>query len=119
MVASSQLEWIDARWHLDGKPIHAGCGMEVRWPDGTWQHVRIESGNHGHRLLACFDYHGLGMCVRVDDSCECELRWPTGAVAGFAEQAEARLNAFGNAQPRTRTLRGCCRFRPKSTRLGA
>lgn len=67
------LTWIDDRWHLDGCGIHAGCLMEVRWPDGTWQVVRIESGDAGRKLFACFDYHGLALSIRVND---CELRWP-------------------------------------------
>jgi hypothetical protein len=37
------LKWIDDRWHCDGRPIHAGDGMEMQFPDGTWLHVRIES----------------------------------------------------------------------------
>jgi hypothetical protein len=74
---SAAIEWIEDRWHLGGRPIHAGCGMEVCWPDGTWQHVRIESGDAGRKLFACFDYHGLGLSIRVDDS-DCQLRWPRG-----------------------------------------
>jgi hypothetical protein len=74
MVATSQLEWIDDRWHLDGRGIHAGCNMEVQWPDRTWEVVRIESADCGRRLYAHFDYHGQGLCVRVDDG-DYTLRW--------------------------------------------
>jgi hypothetical protein len=70
----NNLQWIDDRWHLDGRPIHAGCGMEVQWPDGTRQHVRIESQDHGRRLYAHFDYHGVGLGIRVDHG-DYPLRW--------------------------------------------
>ena len=81
-MVATDLEWIDSRWHLDGRPIQAGCGMEVQWPDGTWQHVRIESMNGGQRLNAHFDYHGLGLRVRVvqlgaSNDEGLPLRWPT------------------------------------------
>lgn len=68
------LEWIDDRWHLKGRPIHAGCGMDVRWPDGTWERVRIESAAAGRKLFACFAYHGLDLSIRVDDA-DCQFRW--------------------------------------------
>lgn len=68
-----KLKWIDGRWNLDGRPIHAGTPMDVCWPDGTWQQVRIESADAGRKLLACFDYHGLDLSIRVDDQ---HLRWP-------------------------------------------
>jgi hypothetical protein len=75
---SGVLEWIDGRWHCDGDGIHAGVGMEVRWPDGTWQRVRIESGDSGRKLFANFDYHGMTLAVRVDPEANDprELRWP-------------------------------------------
>jgi len=78
------MEWIDDRWHCNGKPIHAGTGMEVQWPDGTWQRVRIESARSGRVLLACFDYHGLGLSIRVvgnDDGSDMPLRWPLRSTA--------------------------------------
>ncbi len=73
-----QLEWINDRWHLDGRPIHAGCGIEVRWPDGTWQPVRVESQDSGRRIYAHFDYHGFEMAVRLDGYNDgvLKLRWP-------------------------------------------
>lgn len=72
------LEWIDGRWHLDGDGIHAGVGMMVKWPDGAWERVRIESGDAGRKLFANFDYHGLTLCVRVDPEAysPLEMRWP-------------------------------------------
>jgi len=71
------LEWIDNRWHLDGRGIHAGESLEVQWPDRTWQRVRIESAEAGRKLFAHFDYHGLGLCVRVDPEAyePLQLRW--------------------------------------------
>lgn len=71
------LQWIDDRWHLNDRPIHAGCGMEVQWPDGTWQAVRIESEDCGRKLFAHFKYHGLDLCVRVAAPADAgrPLRW--------------------------------------------
>jgi len=71
--------WIDDRWHLDGKPVHAGTGLEICWPDGTWERVRVESAAAGHKLYAHFEYHGLELCVRVDangQDATHNLRWP-------------------------------------------
>lgn len=67
------LNLIEDRWHLNGCAIHAGCLMDVHWPDGTWQAVRVESGDAGRKLFACFDYHGLELSIRVNDL---DLRWP-------------------------------------------
>lgn len=77
-TSTGQLEWIDGRWHLDGRAIHAGNCLEVRWPDGTWEAVRIESGDCGRKLFANFDYHGLGLSVRIAMTSErdVDLRWP-------------------------------------------
>lgn len=76
----SRLYWEDDRWHLDGKPIHAGAGVEICWPDGTWQAVRIESGNAGRKLFAHFEHHGEEMavpvCDRNQDRIEHTIRWP-------------------------------------------
>ena len=70
------LDWIDDRWHLDGQPVHAGAAMDVCWPDGTWETVRVESADRGHKLLATFDYHGLALCVRIWPDPDIEFRWP-------------------------------------------
>jgi hypothetical protein len=70
------LDWIDGRWHLDGKGIHAGDMMEIRWPDGTWEVVRIESADRGHLLSAHFEYHGLCLRVTAWPDTRFELRWP-------------------------------------------
>lgn len=59
------LTWDDGRWHLRGQGIHAGAVMEVRWPDGKWEKVRIESADAGRRLYAHFKYHGVDLCVLV------------------------------------------------------
>lgn len=58
-------EWTDDRWHLDGKPVHAGEVMEIRWPDGTWECVRIESTDSGRKLFAYFDHHGEQLRIPV------------------------------------------------------
>lgn len=73
----SDLTWTNNRWHLRGDGIHAGTTMEVQWPDGTWQTVRIESADGGRKLFAHFDYHGLGLSVRVDPEAynPLPLRW--------------------------------------------
>lgn len=72
------LAWIDGRWHLDGEGIHAGECVEVKWPDGTWERVRIESADSGRKLFAHFDYHGLTVAVRVDPEAynPLPMRWP-------------------------------------------
>jgi hypothetical protein len=76
MTATAQLEWIDDRWHLDGRGIHAGSFLEIRWPDGTWEAVRIESADRGRTLFAHFVHHGQRCCVRVvPDGCDHPLRW--------------------------------------------
>lgn len=71
------LSWTNDRWHLNGRGIHAGDCLEIRWPDGTWGAVRIESSDRGRTLFAHFDYHGMPLCIRVDDSVS--LRWPQSA----------------------------------------
>jgi hypothetical protein len=68
------LSWIEDRWHLDDRPIHAGNVVEMRFPDGTWDAVRLESSDSGRRLFACFRYRGIDLSVRVDQG-DYELRW--------------------------------------------
>jgi hypothetical protein len=72
---SEWLEWIDGRWHVEGRGIHAGDHMEIRWPDGFWEAVRIETTNQGTVLGAYFEHHGELCCVRIDDKHH-RLRWP-------------------------------------------
>lgn len=69
------LEWIDYRWHVDGQAIHAGNVMEIRWPDGVWEAVRIESRDSGATLVAYFEHHGEQCAIRIDDRHH-RLRWP-------------------------------------------
>lgn len=72
------LEWVDDRWHLNGKAIHAGAGIEVQWPDGAWEVVRVESGDRGRKLYAMgISYHGVYLSIRIDDG-SYRLRWPQG-----------------------------------------
>lgn len=49
----ADLRWIDNRWHCQGRPIHAGCRMELKMDDGSWTPVRIESQNNGTKLIVC------------------------------------------------------------------
>jgi hypothetical protein len=67
-------EWIEGRWHLDGRPIHAGSQMEMVFPDGTWQRIRIESENSGKVLLAYVFYHGEPFKTKIGFTRK--LRWP-------------------------------------------
>lgn len=73
----TQWDWIDGRWYFDGKPIHAGSGMEIQWADGFWMPVRIESADSGRKLFAHFRYHGEDLSVRVRDfdNVQREVRW--------------------------------------------
>ena len=71
----SELQWSVDRWHLYGKGIHAGDGMEMRFPDGEWVEGRIESQECGRRLLFYFVHHGMTLRVTVDTEDDL-LRWP-------------------------------------------
>lgn len=81
MKAPVYLAWKDGRWHLDGRPIYAGNFMEICWPDGTWELVRIESGDGGHSLRAYFQHHGQTAShpVANRDAVLARLRWPSGS----------------------------------------
>jgi hypothetical protein len=74
------LAWIDNRWHLEGKPIHAGAGVEIRWPDRTWESGRIESSHVGRKLWFHFDHRGENLVVLVcdldRDLIQQTIRWP-------------------------------------------
>lgn len=101
----AQCEWIDDRWHLDGRPIHAGSQMEMVFPDGTWQPVRIESEDAGRVLFAFVFHHKQPLGVKIGFTRK--LRWPeepTGRPRVSPELAEAmRLLAkiVANASPCT------------------
>lgn len=69
------LEWIGNRWHCEGKPIHAGVGMELRGTDGERFLVRIESQDCGRLLIAYHDIHGLDFRYSIDPEYD-RLRWP-------------------------------------------
>jgi len=74
-----ELLWIDERWHLDGRPIHAGTLLEILWPDGTWELVRIESDDRGRNLYAHFRHHGRSVSVlahRPTWTGTLPMRWP-------------------------------------------
>lgn len=88
------LYWSDDRWHLSGKPIHAGAGMEIRWPDGTWERGRIESSNAGRKLFFHFDHHGETLVVLVcdldRDLTQQTIRWPAPKLDYYDQQAAKR-----------------------------
>ena len=75
------LLWVDDRWHLDGRGIHAGGVLEIKLKDG-WREFRIESEDNGGTLVAC---HRIGhlqfTCVVADRNwppgSNEPLRWPT------------------------------------------
>lgn len=71
------LEWIDGRWHLDKHGIHSGDQLWIKWPDGTWERVRVESQDNGRKLSAHFDYHGLELSIRcvTPETAIYELSW--------------------------------------------
>ena len=76
---AARLRWVDGRWHLGGRPIHAGMAMELLCADGYWLPVRIESRHAGRALLAFFRYHGMDLCCHAVDMEGRELhslRWP-------------------------------------------
>ena len=69
------LEWIDGRWHCDGRGIHAGEGMELLGYDRQWFRVRIESADQGRRLIAYLNVHGMDFRCHIDPDVD-RLRWP-------------------------------------------
>jgi hypothetical protein len=73
------LDWLDRRWHLGGRPIHAGYYLEVRREDGTWWDVRIESTDSGRWLRMYFDVPGMrGRQAWIHMHEDDQLRWPKG-----------------------------------------
>ena len=82
------LQWINNRWHLDGKGIHAGDGMEYRFPDGEWIGGRLESQDCGRVLLFYFSFHGMDLRLKVDPDHD-DLRWPTSTQRRYQPTAAA------------------------------
>jgi len=67
-------QWIDDRWHLDGQPLHAGHLLEMFFPDGGWQPVRVFAADDLRcGLRVCVSFHGLLFTRGVGDA---KLRWP-------------------------------------------
>lgn len=66
-------EWIDNRWHLNDKGIHAGEALEMKLED-DWHEVRIESRDRGRILDAYIAVDGrpFKTQLRTYD----RLRWP-------------------------------------------
>lgn len=72
------LDWIDGRWHCEGRGIHAGTAMLLRRDDGFWYSIRIESADSGKRLFAHFD-DVEGPSLRAElDPWRHVLTWPRG-----------------------------------------
>ena len=68
------LTWIDDRWHLNGRPIHAGDCMELRGGGGKWIPVRIESSNRGRVLHAVVRVEGREFYSTIQPEFD-KLRW--------------------------------------------
>ena len=69
------LQWIDDRWHCDGRPIHAGNCLELRGDGGHWIPVRVESRDQGRELIAFYRVHGREFCSGIETDYD-KLRWP-------------------------------------------
>ena len=69
------LQWIDDRWHCEGRGIHAGDRLELLEGDDAWREVRVESQDGGRVLLACSEIDAR-MCERRIDPERERLRWP-------------------------------------------
>jgi len=91
------LSWIDDRWHLDERPIHAGACVEMRFPDGAWESVRLESADTGRLLFAHFSYRRLPLRVRLSEG-DYELRWPGTAATSERAEAAARPQQQGDGR---------------------
>lgn len=70
-----RLTWVDDRWHVDGRGIHAGDAMELLTPRGGYKLVRIESADCGRRLFAYASIGGLDFVYTVDTQSDV-FRWP-------------------------------------------
>jgi len=73
------MEWIGGRWHLAGRPIHAGSYLLLwLWLPGhgrQWREVRIESSDHGRILTANITLGGREFVSQIDPVVD-SLRWP-------------------------------------------
>ena len=83
--------WDGDRWHVEGKPVHAGDELEVLGveqnpadpdtPIRAWFKVRVESENRGGSLVAHLRHYGLIFrlrltAIRRDPVVFHPLRWP-------------------------------------------
>ena len=63
------------RHYLDGEPVHAGTGLELRGLDGSWVAGRYEwSGLAG--ALPRFYVNVAGHEATITLTLDLELRWP-------------------------------------------
>lgn len=76
-----KLQWIDDRWHCDGRGIHAGDRMELRCDGGKWLAVRVESCNRGSGLSAIIEVEGREFASTIEPEYD-DLRW-TGELRWF------------------------------------
>lgn len=69
----AQLCWVDERWHLFGRGIHAGETLELRAPDG-WITGRVESCERGRVLVFHANLLGLTFIRTIEPEND-QLRW--------------------------------------------
>jgi hypothetical protein len=98
------MKWIDERWHVAGRGIHAGDMMELRCGD-RWVLVRIESSEAGTRLFAHYtpEDPALERFTAVS-----EIRTPR-LVAKWCEQA--KRDGFDDHEVRGRAWASVDRLR--------
>lgn len=100
------LAWTDNRWHLEGKPIHAGACVDIRWPDRTWERGRIESSHLGRKLWFHFEHHGEAVVIQVcdldRDLIQQTIRWPQTIAVDPSRVGEREI---------VRLRRGLCNLR--------
>jgi len=69
----ANLVWVDGRWHLHGRGVHAGDTVGIQLRDHAWRECRIESRDCGQRLFAHFLWHEEEVVLLVKD--HHLLRW--------------------------------------------
>lgn len=69
-----KIEWINDRWHLDGRGIHAGDFLELKVDTG-WQTLRVESRDCGRKLDGYLYVNDGPPFIREIDPDRDVLRW--------------------------------------------